>query len=182
MSGKVLTSARIHLLVQNPTIFAGTILESVTSWDPSPDIDRAQSALDLACLSSDVGAMPRGINTHLIDGGFTLSGGQRQRLALARAMYAAPDVLLMDEATSQIDLPTERLLLENLFKTDMTLLLVSHRPSLIERLDNVVVLVGGALESQGSPAELLQGSSEYRRLVGATSSGTSAPAARRARE
>ena len=112
--------------------------------------------------------MPNGLEAEVAEGGTSLSGGQRQRLAIARAVLRDPAILILDEATSQIDSESEAEIGRTMqtFGADRTVLVVAHRPSTILAADEVVVLDQGRIVDQGTNTELQARCSLYRALVG----------------
>ena len=115
-----------------------------------------------------VHTLPDGLNTMVSEGGTSLSGGQRQRLAIARAVLRDPAILILDEATSQIDSESEAEIGRTMqaFGKDRTVLVVAHRPATILAADEVVVMDQGRIIDQGTNAELQSRCSLYRALVG----------------
>ncbi len=132
-------------VMQDDQLFSGTILENITFFDPSATLERAQSAAEKANLAEDIDAMPMGYQTMIGDMGSTLSGGQHQRLLLARALYREPRILVLDEATSHLDLYNESRICEAVRNAGTTTLLIAHRPQTIESADRVLLLQDGAL-------------------------------------
>ncbi len=110
--------------------------------------------------------LPDGYDTMVGPGGARLSGGQRQRIALARAILRDPEILILDEATSQIDVESEQLIHKVLeeFTKDRTTLVITHRPSTLSLADRVVVMNAGTIEDIGTPDELLARCDLFRRL------------------
>jgi ABC-type multidrug transport system fused ATPase/permease subunit len=108
-----------------------------------------------------VSGLPEGLETRTGEGGVLLSGGERQRLAVARALYAGLEILLLDEPTSALDLATERELMDMLaaLTPARTVVVVSHRPAAVERVDRVVHLEKGSVTRSGAPGDLHSGSS-----------------------
>ena len=110
--------------------------------------------------------MPQGYETRVGEGAARLSGGQKQRLAIARAVYKDAPILVLDEATSQLDVESESLVaraISNLMASRTTLV-IAHRLSTVRRADRIVVLDGGRIVETGTHAQLLTRNALYRRL------------------
>lgn len=144
-------------VLQELDVFSGTILENITLGMPHATLDEARAAASLACLDQEIRAMPLGYHTHIGDRGISLSGGQRQRLALARALLHRPDFLVLDEATSQLDVKTERNVNRCIQELGCTRLIVSHRLSALEEADWVLAMSDGRLVAEGRPQDVLRG-------------------------
>ncbi len=131
---------------------------------PSPEA--VADALRRARLDGVVAALPLGLDTVVGDRGVRLSGGERQRVALARALLRRSELLVLDEATSALDAETERLVQEAIDEAlrGRTALVIAHRLTTIRRAEHVVVLEGGRVVEQGSPAALLAASGRFRAL------------------
>lgn len=147
---------RIGYVPQNPYILAGSIAENVafSEWGKPWDEERVTRACRMASL--DV-ALERGIETRLGEGGTGLSGGQMQRLAIARALYAEPAVLILDEATSALDSGVEAGIMHTIFDlpAGITTIIIAHRLSTVERCDTLFWIEEGRLRAAGTPAEIL---------------------------
>jgi len=155
----------INSLPQQAYIFNGSILENLTlggnNMISQEDILRA---CELAEIRQDIERMPMGYQTQLSDGS-GLSGGQKQRIALARALLTKSPVLILDEATSSLDVLTEKKVIDNLMSlTDKTILFVAHRLSIAERTNRVIVLDQGKIIEVGSHQELMQAQGFYHHL------------------
>ena len=155
----------INYLPQQAYIFNGSILENLTlggnNMISQEDILRA---CELAEIRQDIERMPMGYQTQLSDGA-GLSGGQKQRIALARALLTKASVLILDEATSGLDVLTEKKVIDNLMSlTDKTILFVAHRLSIAERTNRVIVLDQGKIIEVGSHQELMQAQGFYHHL------------------
>ena len=155
----------INYLPQQAYIFNGSILENLTLGGnhmiSQEDILRA---CELAEIRQDIERMPMGYQTHLSDGS-GLSGGQKQRIALARALLTKSPVLILDEATSGLDVLTEKKVIDNLMSlTDKTILFVAHRLSIAERTNSVIVLDQGKIIEVGSHQELMKAQGFYHHL------------------
>ncbi len=149
-----MTPPRAAYVSQVPRLFAGTLRENLTlGLETSPR--QLDEALRVAALDEDLARLPDGLDTRIGARGVRLSGGQLQRTATARALVAAPALLVLDDLSSALDARTERLVWERLrAAVDCTCLVVSHRPAALERADQVVLLDGGRVVAAGSPAEL----------------------------
>ena len=134
---------------------------------PPAELDAAvREAARLACADEFIERLPDGYDTQVGERGLTLSGGQRQRIALARALMASPEVLVLDDATSAIDAVTEARILANLRDAlgDVAVLTVAHRQSTVDHADRVAVVAGGRVVTQGPTAEVVE-RAEYRALM-----------------
>jgi ATP-binding cassette subfamily B protein RaxB len=129
---------QMGIVLQNDRLFQGSICENIAGFDPEPDLGRIQSAAVSAEIWVDIQAMPLTLYTLLGDAGNSLSGGQQQRILLARALYREPRVLFLDEATSHLDIDTERRVLDRLAQSGITIISVAHRPDVLTRADRVI--------------------------------------------
>ena len=156
----------INYLPQQPYVFNGTILENLLlgakEGTTQEDILRA---VELAEIREDIERMPLNYQTELTSDGAGISGGQRQRIALARALLTDAPVLILDEATSSLDILTEKRIVDNLMTLDKTLIFIAHRLTIAERTEKVVVLDQGKIVEEGTPADLLAQDGFYAHLV-----------------
>lgn len=151
-------TSMIGFVMQEDSLFSGTISENIHFFDDAPDFDRVLECAALACIQDDIAAMPMGYETLVGDMGTTLSGGQKQRILIARALYRRPSVLVLDEATSHLDLGTEKLIAQTLEAFKMTRVMVAHRPQTIAAADRVFVIENGKLiEEPAGPRTKPQG-------------------------
>jgi len=155
----------INYLPQQAYIFNGSILENLTlGGNHMISQEDILKACELAEIRQDIERMPMGYQTQLSDGA-GLSGGQKQRIALARALLTKAPVLILDEATSGLDVLTEKKVIDNLMSlTDKTILFVAHRLSIAERTNRVIVLDHGKIIEVGSHQELMQAQGFYHHL------------------
>ena len=155
----------VNYLPQQAYIFSGSILENLTlgvhQQISQEDILRA---CEIAEIRKDIEEMPLGFQTELSDGS-GLSGGQKQRIALARALLTKAPVLILDEATSGLDILTEKNVIDNLLAmTDKTIIFVAHCLSISERTDRIIVLDQGKIVETGSHQELMAKGGFYHHL------------------
>lgn len=158
---------RVSVVPQQVDLFAGTVLENIAVGDIEPDMQRVLHISVELGLVAFIEQLPNGFNTWLGEHGATLSGGQRQRLAIARALYRQPDILIMDEATSSLDPVADQLVqstLQRWRKAGKTIIVIAHRLSTIVKADKIVVLKNGQLHEEGSHEELLANKDMYAQL------------------
>ncbi|HKQ77909.1 MAG TPA: peptidase domain-containing ABC transporter [Blastocatellia bacterium] len=155
------------IVTQRSHLFSGTIRENISLNDPGVPLDAVIEASRLACLHDDVTGMPMGYETVLADGGSSISGGQRQRVALARALVNRPAIILLDEATSELDSITEAEAHLNLSGLSCTRIVIAHRLSTITDADLILVMDSGKLVEHGTHRQLLESGGHYARLIAA---------------
>jgi ATP-binding cassette, subfamily B, bacterial CvaB/MchF/RaxB len=155
----------VGTVTQDDTLFAGSVADNISFFDAQPDYDRLADCARLASIHDDIEMMAMGYQTLVGDMGAVLSGGQKQRVLLARALYKQPRILVLDEATSHLDVKTEAKVTEAIAQLDMTRIIIAHRPETIGAARRVVEIEGGKVVFDGEPAAYL------RRLCGARSQG-----------
>lgn len=135
----------IGVVMQDDKLFAGSVGDNICFFSNAPDFQRVEECARLAALHEEIIAMPMGYHTLIGDMGTVLSGGQKQRLLIARALYRQPGVLLLDEATSHLDIANEKLVSAAVRATNLTRVIVAHRPETIRTADRVINLdeIGG---------------------------------------
>jgi ATP-binding cassette subfamily C protein len=146
----------VALVPQDPFLFHDTITANLHWSRPDASEEELWDALGLASAAEFVRDLPLGLETVVGDRGMRLSGGERQRLAVARALLRAPDLLILDEATSSLDTENERAIRTALaaLKGRTTTLLIAHRLSTVTEADRIVVLEAGRVVETGSWTEL----------------------------
>jgi ATP-binding cassette subfamily B protein len=151
---------------EDATLFSASVRENVTFGAPDADDDAVEAALT-AAQARFAFDLPWGLNTRIGEQGMALSGGQRQRIALARAILAGPDVLILDDPLSALDVHTEERVTRALHEilAGSTALVVAHRPSTVALADTVALLSGGVIAASGSHRELLASNREYASLM-----------------
>ncbi|GAA2903873.1 ABC transporter ATP-binding protein [Nonomuraea rubra] len=162
--GTFLVPGRTAYAGQVPRLFSATLRENLLLGLPASD-DDARRALELAVFEQDLDGMPDGLGTVVGPRGVRLSGGQVQRATAARALVREPDLLVVDDLSSALDVETEQLLWERIAgRGPETVLVVSHRQAALERADQVIVLDRGRVAGCGRLGELLESCPEMRRL------------------
>jgi ATP-binding cassette subfamily B protein RaxB len=137
--------AIVGAVMQDDQLFAGSIADNIAFFDPHFDQARIEAAARLAAVHEDIAAMPMGYHSLIGDMGSSLSGGQKQRVILARALYRRPRLLVLDEATSHLDVMKERLVNDAVRRLRLTRLIVAHRPETIASADRVLVMEAGRI-------------------------------------
>jgi ATP-binding cassette subfamily B protein RaxB len=128
----------VGFVLQDDSLFGGTIAENIAFADDVPDPERVEECARLACLHEEIAAMPMGYRTLIGDMGGALSGGQQQRLLLARALYPRPSILILDEATSHLDIETEQHIANMLADLKITRVFAAHRPDTVAIATRVI--------------------------------------------
>ena len=157
---------RIGFVLQDFHVFAGSILDNITLGDPAIDRERAIEAARAVGADGFVEALPLGFDTPLAERGRNLSQGQRQLLAFARVLATDPSLLILDEATANVDPETEALIQRALDRitAGRTSIIIAHRLATVRDADQVLVLVNGEVEAIGPQDELLERSPTFARL------------------
>ncbi|WP_267432950.1 peptidase domain-containing ABC transporter [Sphingomonas sp. GM_Shp_1] len=135
----------IGSVLQDDQLFAGSLAENIAFFEPEIDMDRVREVCRRAAVIDEIDAMPLGLETLVGDMGSSLSGGQRQRVMLARALYARPVVLFMDEGTANLDPAKEAEVVEAVRVTSVTRLIIAHRPLAIQAASRVFLVSDGRL-------------------------------------
>uniref|UniRef100_A0A8C4S0A3 Transporter associated with antigen processing, subunit type a n=1 Tax=Erpetoichthys calabaricus TaxID=27687 RepID=A0A8C4S0A3_ERPCA len=157
---------KIAMVGQEPVLFASSIKENITYGLPDCSVEQTQAAARKANAHEFIMSLEHEYLTDAGERGSQLAGGQKQRIAIARALVRDPQILILDEATSCLDIENEHLIQEALssFK-NRTVLVIAHRLKTVENADNIIVLDGGVVVEQGTHKELMANESCYYRLV-----------------
>lgn len=157
----------ISVVPQQVDLFAGTIIENIAIGDEHPDMNKILSLANQLGIDEFIETLPDGYQSILHEQGINLSGGQKQRLAIARALYRDPQILVLDEATSSLDPASEQKLQDTLQafrKQGRTILMIAHRLHTIKHCDHILVLGNGKIIEQGNHEELLVSRGRYFQL------------------
>ena len=156
----------ISLVSQTTTLFPGSVRDNVRYGDPDADDETVVEAARVAEALSFIEELPDAWDTDIGEGGHRLSGGQRQRIAIARAVLKDAPVLVLDEATSNVDNETEAALKRSIERISVgrTTLIIAHRLSTVRNADVIAVIGDGAISETGTHEELLERSGLYSRL------------------
>ncbi|SDF28700.1 ABC-type multidrug transport system, ATPase and permease component [Blastococcus aurantiacus] len=156
----------VVMVTQESFLFSGTVADNIAFGRPGADRAEIERAARAIGAHDFITALPDGYDTEVDKRGGRLSAGQRQLVSFARAFLADPAVLILDEATSSLDVPSERLVQHALrtLLADRTALIIAHRLSTVEIADRVLVMEGGRIVEDGSPADLVAGTGRFAAL------------------
>lgn len=135
----------VATVMQDDTLFTGSLTENISFFDPNPDEEWIVECAKMASVHEDILKMPTGYGTLVGDSGQGLSGGQKQRILLARAIYRRPQILVLDEATSHLDIAAERAINNAIKSLSITRIIVAHRPQTIAMAERLIPLVNGSV-------------------------------------
>jgi ABC-type bacteriocin transporter len=154
----------VSVVPQKVDLFAGDVIENIAVGEYEPDIQKIINICRKLGILEFIESLPNGFHTFLGENGTNLSGGQRQRLAIARALYREPEILILDEATSALDSLSEQYIQEavnELRAEGKTVIIIAHRLSTVMNADKIIVLHKGELIEQGTHDELLKHGQHY---------------------
>jgi len=157
---------QIGIVTQETVLFNDTVSANIAYGNKDIDINKVMESAKTANAHDFIMKMPQQYNTVIGERGFKLSGGERQRLAIARAVFKNPPILVFDEATSQLDSKSEKLVQEAIDRLmeGRTVFVIAHRLSTIKHADTIVVMENGKIIDMGSHDELLARGGLYKKL------------------
>lgn len=156
----------VGVVTQDPFLFSISIAENIRFGQPEADEERVREAARTAHADEFITALPQGYDTVVGERGLTLSGGQRQRIAIARALVMDPPILILDDATSSVDVETESRIRTALgaVMRERTTFIIAHRPSTLSLADEIAVLDRGHIVERGTHAQLMATETLYARM------------------
>jgi len=156
---------RCGVVLQDVALFGGSVSANIALNAPHASPEQIARAARVAGLDEDIARMPLRYETRLAESGANFSGGQRQRIAIARALVACPAILMLDEASSHLDVAAERQLNANLEQLRCTRIVIAHRLTAVRSADQILVLRHGRVVERGTHDDLMCAGGEYASLA-----------------
>jgi ATP-binding cassette subfamily B protein len=152
---------------QNIYLFHETIANNIRFGQPEAPMEKVIAAAKKACCHDFISQLPDGYDTVIGEGGASLSGGERQRISIARAIMKDAPIIVLDEATANVDPENEADLMKAIdaLTREKTIIMIAHRLKTVRHADQIIVIDGGQIAQQGTHDELMQSDGIYRRFV-----------------
>lgn len=160
--------SKIAYIPQDIVLFAGTIFDNITMFNSLCKKDEVIEITKMVGIYDKIASLPEGFETTLGERGTSLSGGEKQKIAIARALVKRPILLIFDEATSNLDVMSEKQIVQiikNLHKNGLTIITIAHRLTTIKESDKIIVLDRGKIVEEGNHAELMKRNGIYREML-----------------
>lgn len=157
----------VSVVQQEIDLFAGNVIDNIAVGQFEPDMEKIVSICKKLGIIKFIEGLPGGFETYLGENGASLSGGEKQRIAIARALYQEPEILILDEATSSLDSTSEHYVqrtIDLLANEGKTIILIAHRLSTVYKADKICVLHKGKVVEEGNHNELMGRKTEYFKL------------------
>lgn len=155
---------KIAIVPQKSTLFTGTLIDNIRWGNENASKEEVEIAALIAEAHSFISSFPEGYNTKIGQGGVNLSGGQKQRVSIARALVKKPEILILDDSTSAVDVATESKIREALktYSKDMTCIIIAQRITSVMSTDKIIVLDNGKIVGNGPHDKLIQSCEVYQ--------------------
>ena len=159
--------SQLGMVLQDDFLFEGTIAENILFSRPNASVEDFEFAVKAAYVDEFTDRFEKGLNTIIGERGVKLSGGQKQRISIARALLANPKILILDEATSNLDVKSEQMIQKSLAKLieGRTTIIIAHRLSTIRKADQILVMEDGRIIERGNHQELMEAKGSYYNLI-----------------
>ena len=154
----------VSVVPQKIDLFAGNVIDNIAIGEMEPDMKRIVDICKLLSMEAFIEKLPNNYNTYIGENGASLSGGEKQRIAIARALYKDPEVLILDEATSSLDSASEKYVqqaIDHLKVRKKTIIVIAHRLSTVKKADKIICLLDGKVVEQGTHDELMEMQCSY---------------------
>ena len=159
------------VVMQDSALFGGSLRSNIALSSPHATLEQVTTVARVAGLDGEIARLPMGYETRLAESATNLSGGQRQRVAIARALVTQPSILLLDEASSHLDVASEVRLNEGLSELQCTRIVVAHRLSAVRSANEILVMKSGCVVERGTHESLMRSQGAYAALARAQGPG-----------
>ena len=155
---------KIAIVPQKIVLFSGTVMDNIKWGKEDATLEEIKEAAQVAQAHEFINSLPEGYNTVLGQGGVNLSGGQKQRISIARALIKKPEILILDDCTSAVDVATEGKIREALkeYSSKLTCIVIAQRITSVMSADRIIVLENGEMVGMGSHEELMENCEVYK--------------------